>query len=581
MNIWKIKIILIAIVLLTFSSIYGKISSPQRALHKIIKAEKNAKDKKNLNKIINFSKATYKNLYKRLKNNESITIFIDPAHGKTKSGFWQGKLTGRLSSTGKPEEFYSILISREFYKVFSKNRFITIDSTKDFLKVMKGTSESYRNISFHETITLAKKSNSFMLMSQHLNNVSYYNKAFGHSNIRGVHIIKDYYGRYIIKYIPYIYQGYLTLYNIFDTTGFSRAYAVNYRNIMTAGGIKANNWQSGAVADDRFNFFFDYPIGVIFETAFISNPLEEKKLRDTAYIKMVVRNQYNAFLNTFKQKTGIDISQQMVKKYNYNKNLWCHIALNQIALYYIKTASTKKAKKAILYILKSNRNAKEKKYYSALLRRVTFAESTFFKAHHFKKKAKRSRKYKNKKYYYRLYKKYLWRAFYYGRSKAVLYSYKNKYLRYLYKKKPYRKRREQKKIWRPKIRLKKVPIKKYRPLLLVIDNGQSLKKAVQDATKGSKQDITLIAKRLKLYRKTRYKRKRFYSKKKKRYYTRWIKRRYKIKFHEGIYIIYFKKNFRIKKIIRKNAVPLDPRRYQNFMYLKNSYFAQYEKEKSI
>jgi hypothetical protein len=52
-------------------------------------------------------------------------------------------------------------------------------------------------------------------------------------------------------------------------------------------------------------------------------------------------------------------------------------------------------------------------------------------------------------------------------------------------------------------------------------------------------------------------------------------------FTPGIYVVNLDKKLNVVKAKRVSAVYLDPQKYQNQQYLKNSYFAETEQEKSI
>ena len=104
-----------------------------------------------------------------------------------------------LSATGLTEEYYSIMLSRELYRVLSANRFIEIRSTDDFMQVMKGKSDIYRNIPFVETVRMATEAGAFIIVSEHLN-ISSIVKASGLMNIPGVHITTDKWGnRFLVR----------------------------------------------------------------------------------------------------------------------------------------------------------------------------------------------------------------------------------------------------------------------------------------------------------------------------------------------------------------------------------------------
>ncbi|RPI91220.1 MAG: hypothetical protein EHM32_10875, partial [Spirochaetales bacterium] len=243
----------------------------------------------------------YVNIEKSLSDGKKLVVFVDPAHGKLENGAWEGEMTGRLSATGLPEEYYSIMLSRELFKTLSVNRFIEVRSTEDFMQVMKGRSNLYKNIPFVDTVRLAAEAGAFIIVSEHLNNISSIVKASGLMNIPGVHITTDRWGNRFLSYVKDIHRGFLTLYNKYDATDFSRRYALNLKEALVAQGMRANNWQMGAVPDDRFSYFVDFPISVIYESGFISNPDDEELLRDPEYQRRIVRGQYESLLETVRE----------------------------------------------------------------------------------------------------------------------------------------------------------------------------------------------------------------------------------------------------------------------------------------
>jgi hypothetical protein len=74
--------------------------------------------------------------------------------------------------------------------------------------------------------------------------------------------------------------------------------------------------------------------------------------------------------------------------------------------------------------------------------------------------------------------------------------------------------------------------------------------------------------------------KKYSSKRKKRI---WVSKKVvrDFEFTPGIYVVNLDKNLNVVKANRVSAVYLDPQKYQNQQYLKNSYFAETEKQKDI
>ncbi len=115
----------------------------------IISSEKDENLKNSLIEIASSVQDTYSDLYTKLSSGEKIRIFIDPAHGKVRNNDtmeWQGALTWRKSTTGIPEEIYSIPLARKFYKLASENPFIEIVSFPDYMDMLTGKSESYNDV---------------------------------------------------------------------------------------------------------------------------------------------------------------------------------------------------------------------------------------------------------------------------------------------------------------------------------------------------------------------------------------------------------------------------------------------------
>ncbi len=311
----------------------------------ILSNEKNSTDSQELKDIINSIDDIYGNVYENLKNNKKIVLFIDPAHGKLPDGRWQGgEATKRLSCTNKPEEYYSIIISRAIYNLLKINKHIIVKSTDDFYDVLNNKSESYLNIPFSTTVELAKKEGTFIIISEHLNNVSIFNKADGFVNIPGLHIARNFYGEKLLRFIPKSHDGFLTLYNRSDTSGFSKEHANIIKKKMIQNGYKPNFWQEGAVGDDRFCYFVDFPISVIYESGFISNPDEEKMLTDTVHVNRIAKVQYDSLLENIREFFGVDISGDVpVKIRRIPADTIELMKLSRIAIHYLKKANTKKS----------------------------------------------------------------------------------------------------------------------------------------------------------------------------------------------------------------------------------------------
>ncbi|MGL4369589.1 MAG: hypothetical protein ACRCUT_07950, partial [Spirochaetota bacterium] len=103
----------------------------------ILKNETSSQRIKELAAIIDSADEIYASPYDSCRKGKKIVIFIDPAHGMVQNGAdreWQGALTWRKSTTGVPEELYSIPICRKFYRLLSENPNFEIASTPDFME---------------------------------------------------------------------------------------------------------------------------------------------------------------------------------------------------------------------------------------------------------------------------------------------------------------------------------------------------------------------------------------------------------------------------------------------------------------
>jgi N-acetylmuramoyl-L-alanine amidase len=383
------------------------VNSQPAVIRILINREQNIQHAKNIINIVKQIDDVYRHLHADLSRGDRITIFFDPAHGKLKNGYWEGEVTRRISCTGYPEEYYSIMIARQLYRLLTKNRYIDVKSTKDFLAVMKGESDTYKNIPFTTTVKLAKKEKAFIIISEHLNNISTIHKASGLINLPGIHITYNKWGWRYLTYIKNTYKGFLTLYNKLDTTGFSHAYALQLRKKLVTQGIRANNWEFGSVADDRFSYFIDFPISVIFESGFISNPEEEARLRNPEYQKVLAEAQYRSFIDTVNKIFGIDISDN--KQATRSARRQCSITLiklSRMALYYINNSEPEKGIIVIneMYHRYKSKYRKHLKPYLEIKALLTRANSSFKKG----KKlitAKRPRGKKRRRAYWRNYRR--------------------------------------------------------------------------------------------------------------------------------------------------------------------------------
>ena len=538
--------------------------------------EKRTKETADIISLLNRLDSNYGYLYDRINSGKKIVVFIDPAHGKLPSGRWQGEVTERLSATGLPEEYYSIRLSRELYRVLSSNSNIEVRSTENFIKALKGETEEYDNIPFSETVRLANESDAFIILSEHLNNVSVILKAGGHANIPGLHVIRYRGGTGILTFINGTYSGFLTLYNKFDASGFCRDYALLLKDNMIASGFEPNSWDFGAVPDDRFSYFTDYPLSIIYETGFISNPREEKMLLQADNIQKIINSQYMAFIDCIRDFTGVDISSGSgLKKTGepdrYRLDL---MKLSRIAVYYIKNEDTDKALSSINDMRTYYGNSAMGdmvSYYSRIGQSIRYAEDNYALGI----------RYRNKKNYSRSRK-------YFRQAKALVYrtpllsTYFEKYSRYT----GGRRFIESDIAYDPAERKKRdtagYRVSISRPVILPVEEGQSLEDAVYCALEPTDPETgRIIADNLKNAYSVSWRKTRIYSKTKKRYINSQQKITESVALTKGIFIIQLDRKLRVTSVRKVGSVYLDPACYQNQQFLKNSYFASANREKSL
>jgi len=389
----------IFIVLCSYTSLYSTaINNKQTpAIDRILNMQNNKDTFNDLADIINYIDEIYGGLYDSLEKGGKITIYFGPAHGKDRTGQWVGITTNRVDTTGLPEEYYSIQYSRKLYKLLNGNPFINIATSDEYREVLEGRSDSYRQMKFKEETANAKNAGAFMLIEMHMNNVAISNKADGLVNMPGIHMARDKQGRKLLTHIKGSYSGFLTLYNKYDTSGFSKQYAVNIRDNLVAKGYRANGWEYGAVGDDRFTYYLLFPVSVIYECGFISHPDEDKKLLDEDYMNGMVLSQYEMLLKTFNDVYGIDISNNKFsgKKKDFNSNVEL-LKLARLTLYFIKTGDTKSANAAVNAMNTLYLNPKTKdsiQYYNSIMNTINRAEKHYASgiAHRNKKRLSKAR----------------------------------------------------------------------------------------------------------------------------------------------------------------------------------------------
>ncbi len=555
----KIKLIIVIIFLIS-PQLFAMESY---AIKRIIAKERDLTLKKDIRHIVNWIDKTYANLYRKLKQGKKLTIFIDPPHGKLPNGKWQGGIaTYRMSCRNKPEEFYSIKLSRELYSLLQKNNYLNIQTTPDYLKVLQKKAYIYKNITFKETVKNAYKKNSFMIISEHLNNISPYHKEYGLVNRKGIYVTIDKLNRRFLRHIKKAHSGFLTLYNSYDASGFSKICALKIKRELMAKGLRPNSWQKGAVADDRFSYFADFPISLIFESGFISNPYEERLFTKRHHIKKVARSHYNALIKTIRYGFGVDISDnnKITHRWSHAKHRVELLKLSRIAIYYIKKHQFRKARYVISKLQRRYKNTTFRKY----IRYFTKLKFPLIQISKYLKKSKKVKSYSLKKRYYK-------KIYKYSRRSPLLSKLKKQMQRLLGIKK---KSKKYKKLYLKKLRYsyRKSAISK--KIILPIQKHQSLASAISNALNPSKRTTRILLRNIRSYRRVKYIKKRYYSQRYQKWKYKRIIKKYRTRLYTGIYIIALYRNMKVRSIRRVKTVRLKRRVYQNHQYLNNSYFAR-------
>lgn len=579
--------LLTSALMLSAEELYDLQVDQSDTVKKIIANENDESRKKELFDIINYIDTTYGNLHEKLANGEKITIYFGPAHGKDHSEEWRGITTNRVGVTGLPEEYYSIQYSRKLYNLLKKNKYINIVAKPEYQAVLEGRSESYHYMKFRDVMHNARNANAFMVIEMHMNNVAIFNKADGLVNMPGIHMARDTEGRKMIINIKSTNSGFLTLYNKYDASDFSRQYAVNIRQSLVKKGYTPNGWDYGAVADDRFTYYLNFPISVIYECGFISDPEEEKKLLDEKYMDEMVVSQYEMMLKTFNDMFGIDISGDEIKltgkDFSDNVEL---LKLARIAIFYMQKADTAQANIAVRAMKKNYYYGNNKgviDYYSSIINRINKSEKLYSSGirHNKRKKYSKARK-----------------SFIYAKNNLgrneVYSAYRSKYNSAIYgnRKRYYSDDSRQSESSNNAYSVKRQAIltessviagksRINKPFILIIRKNQTLDDAVSDALSPDYEDLETITGSMKNFRVYSHKKVRQYSKKKKKYIRVWEKTSRKFVFDDGIYVVTLDKNKRVVRAERVSSVYLNPERYQNQQYLKNSYFAETERQKDF
>ncbi len=598
---------LTALLLISVTAAYADVTESLRndqpkSIQSILQKEKDARKNSEIVRLVNKLDDMYADLYGKLKNGGKLTVYIDPAHGKI-NGTWRGLLSGRYCVNGLPEEYYSILLLREIYKHLSANKYINIVTPPDHLAAMKGESDSYNDVTFVDSIGRAFSVNAQVIISEHLNNVGSYLKACGQSNIPGIHIVNDYRGRRYLTEISDIYKGFLTLYNRLDVSGFSRHYAYQLRNSLVAKGLTPNNWEQGAVADDRFIYFVDFPISLIYESAFISNPEDLEKITNPETRKVIAKAQADTMIESFRDVFGVDISGDTVKKADkldgqFNLAL---LKLSRIALYYLRSGDARSACGVIDGMAKEASDAKTREYirpYLEIRNRAIRAERLYERACSLANAKVKNKKRRNanvrkamsllssarnltcSKYYYAgLYMKYMnrHRQIEYhdlaiaseGKTNSTSDNNSSNTVS------------SQKQIERMVNTFTACGSPVTRPVIMVIEKNQSLDSAIEKALAPDQRTMEKLVHSFSNAYPLRIEKAMRASKRQKKAVKTVSRSRSRFVFGNGIYIVKLAGDLSVESAQRVRRVYLDPGQYQNQQYLKNSSFAYVEKQKSL
>ena len=463
------------------------------------------------------------------------------------------------------------------YELLRANKFIEIKTTDDFLAVLKGESESYMDIPFTKTVELADKYGAFIIIAEHLNNISVVYKADGKVNLPGIHVTRNGFGWKVLRFVRDTYSGFLTLYNKLDASGFSLNYALNLKKTLMARGLKPNSWNFGAVGDTRFCYFVDFPVSVIYESGFISNPDEEKNLRDPEFIDKITQAQYNSFLDTIKETFSVDISGDAPKKTGTPSFERIELLkLARMAIYYIKISDMKSGIHVIAEMEKKYSKTKYRDYtaYFSTIKNCLLLSSRYYDI---AKRYQRQKKFK-------LARNYFWQARKQIHYAPIFTALHERYRKELRGGTPAAPAVSQAQI---------LPIKKStapitvgratlgRSVIFPIEQNQGLEKAIELALAPDADTMKKLMNSFKNAQKVTTKKITTYSKTKKRWIASVKKVPEKLKFSTGIYIVRLDKNLNVVSAQYVSSVTLNPAQYQNQQYLKNSYFAHDSKERSL
>jgi N-acetylmuramoyl-L-alanine amidase len=529
------------------------ITGQPEAVSKIVSREQNISNAKQILAMSQRLDETYGDLYEKLKSGRRLVIFFGPAHGKYWNGYWEGAATNRISCTGVTEEYYSMLLARELYALLAANPMIEVRTTDDYLQVLKGRSDTYNNIFLQGIVQRALETNAFMAISQHLNNVAQTQKAYGYVNIPGIHITTDETGARFLANVRFAFRGFLTLYNRVDASGFSLRYAQTLKAKLIEKGMKSNAWENGCVGDERFTYFVDFPISLIYETGFICNPEEEAFLRGQENRKMIARAQYDTLLETTRDVFGVDISGGApVKVKDTPEQMLTIFKLSRIALFYVKTSEFTKAFEVIAEIERLSDGFKEQHLvaYRDIRTIITQAESYYQTG----RQLMLGNNHRDAGTYLGLAKRTI-------NNRALLAALDAKYAA------------EASRLVLPAtdagtpVKLcpgqnfapnyQRMPLNT--PVIFPVEEKMSLEEAIEKALNPDRETAAKLARSLG---------------------NVWINGQ-KFTFGPGLYLVTLGEDLAVTNVLVASEVRLNPCMYQNHQYLKNSYFAAEERDRSL
>ncbi len=124
---------------------------------------------------------------KSLSSGKKLVVFVDPAHGQLDNGAWEGEMTGPSAPPDFRRNLFDNALARALpYALGQPFHRGQID--RGLHEGDEGKSDVYRNIPFVDTVRMATEAGAFIIVSEHLNNISSIVKASGLMNIPGVHI---------------------------------------------------------------------------------------------------------------------------------------------------------------------------------------------------------------------------------------------------------------------------------------------------------------------------------------------------------------------------------------------------------